>query len=123
MHRPTVLGMSAESLEGVEVRIGDCPARDRTRLAKEAFPALLVPIIAAQESRSASDQRRYSKTGEDNGRSQCGLWRTTNSWGTALAGNRGFRTYGFPTHVETEHHAVPDVANLPRQSRTRPRVD
>ena len=41
--------MSAESLEGVEVRIGDCPARDRPRLAKEAFPALLVPIIAAQE--------------------------------------------------------------------------
>src|SRR5213595_227190 len=35
------------------------------------------------------------------------------------AGNRGFRTYGFPTHAETEHHAVPDVANLPRQSRTR----
>src|SRR5467141_3026634 len=119
---PTILGVSAESLEGVEVRFGDCPARDRARLAKEAFQTLLVPTIAAHESRPASDQRRYSKTGEGDGRSQCGLGRTTNSWGTAQAGNQGFRTYGFPTHAETEHHAVPDVANLPRQSRTRPRV-
>src|SRR6266481_2342754 len=56
---PTILGLSAESLEGVEVGFGDCPARDRAGLAKEAFQTLLVPIIAAQESRPASDQRRY----------------------------------------------------------------
>src|SRR6266446_7401379 len=118
-----VLGVPAESLEGVEVCIGDCPARDRPRLAKEAFQTLLVSIIPAHESRPAADQRRDSKTGENDGRSQCGLGRTTNSWGTAQAGNRGFRTYGFPTHAETEHDGVPDVANLPRQSRTRPRVD
>ena len=31
--RPAVLGVSAEGLEGVEVRIGYCPARDRARLA------------------------------------------------------------------------------------------
>src|SRR3989442_2050934 len=120
---PTILGLSAESLEGVEVGFGDCPARDRAGLAKEAFQTLLVPIIAAQESRPASDQRRYSKTGEDNDRSQCGLGRTANSWGTAQAGNRGFRTYSVQADAETEHHAVSDVANLPRQSRTRPRVD
>src|SRR5438105_4998362 len=93
---PTILGLSAKSLEGVEVGFSDCPARDRPRLAKEAFQTLLVSIIPAHESRPASDQRRYSKTGEDDGRSQCGLGRTTNSWGTAQAGNRGFRTYGFP---------------------------
>src|SRR2546425_719569 len=102
---PIILGLSAESLEGVEVGFGDCPARDRPRLAKEAFQTLLVSIIPAHESRPASDQRRHSKTGEEDGRSQCGLGRTTNSWGTAQAGNRGFRTYGFPTHAETEHHA------------------
>src|SRR3989442_3859055 len=55
-NRPTILGLSAESLEGVEVGFGDCPARDRPRLAKEAFQTLLVPIIAAQESRPASDR-------------------------------------------------------------------
>ena len=82
-NRPTVLGVSAESLEGVEVRIGDCPARDRPRLAKEAFPTLLVPIITAQESRPASDPRRHPKTGEDDGRSQRRLGSTKNSWGTA----------------------------------------
>ena len=82
-NRPTVLGVSAESLEGVEVRIGYCPARDRRRLAKESFPTLLVPIITAQESRPASDPLRHPKTGEDDGRSQRGLGSTTNSWGTA----------------------------------------
>src|SRR3989442_15915727 len=34
---PIILGLSAESLERVEVCIGDCPTRDRPRLAKEAF--------------------------------------------------------------------------------------
>src|SRR3989442_5566916 len=52
---PTILGVSAESLEGVEVGFGDCPARDRPRLAKEAFETLLVPIIPAHESRTASE--------------------------------------------------------------------
>jgi hypothetical protein len=80
---PTILGLSAESLEGVEVGFGDCPARDRPRLAKEAFQTLLVSIIGAHESRPASDQLRYSKPREDDGRSQCGLGSTTNSWGTA----------------------------------------
>ena len=70
---PTILGLSAESLEGLEVGFGDCPARDRPRLAKEAFQTLLVSIIRAQESRPTWDQRRYPKTGEDDGRSQCGL--------------------------------------------------
>src|SRR5947208_8524123 len=58
---PTVLGVSTESLEGVEVCIGDCPARNGSRLAKEAFQTLLVPIIRAQESRPTWDQRRYPK--------------------------------------------------------------
>src|SRR2546426_7591729 len=44
---PTVLGVPAESLEGMEICIGDCPARNRPRLAKEAFQTLLVPIIPA----------------------------------------------------------------------------
>src|SRR6266481_4291303 len=57
-NRPTILGVSAESLEGVEVAFGDCPARDRPRLAKEAFQTLLVPIIPAHKSRPASHQRR-----------------------------------------------------------------
>jgi len=39
---------------------------------------------------------------------------TENSWATAQAGNRGFRTYSFPTHTETKHRAVADLANLPR---------
>ena len=82
-NRPTVLGVSAESLEGVEVCIGYCPARDRPRLAKEAFSTLLVPIITAQESRPSSDPLRHPKTGEDDGRSQRGVGSTKNSWGTA----------------------------------------
>src|SRR2546427_1095290 len=62
--RPTdVLGVPAEGLEGVEVCIGDCQARDRPRLAKEAFHTLLVPIIPAQETRPTWDQCRYPKTG------------------------------------------------------------
>jgi hypothetical protein len=59
-----------ESLERVEVGVGDCRARDRPRLAKEALPTLLVPIIAAQKSWPASNQRQYPITGEDDGRSQ-----------------------------------------------------
>src|SRR5438128_9653930 len=58
---PTILSVSSESLEGVEVGFGDCPARDRPRLAEKAFQTLLVPIIPAHESRPASDQRRYRK--------------------------------------------------------------
>src|SRR5437660_7154615 len=91
---PTILGLSAESLGGVEVGFGDCPARDRPRLAKEAFQTLLVPTIPAQEFRQASDRHGDPKTGEDDGRNQCGLGRNENSWGTAQAGNRGFRTHG-----------------------------
>src|SRR2546422_8213339 len=111
-----VLGVPAESLEGVEVCIGDCQARDRPRLAKEAFHTLLVPIIPAQETRPTWDQCRYPKTGEDDGRSQCGLGRAKDSWRTAQARNRGFRTHRFPTDAEMEHSAVPDLANLPGQS-------
>ena len=41
----TILGVSVETLEGMEVGFGDCPARGRPRLAKEAFQMLPVPII------------------------------------------------------------------------------
>src|SRR6267378_8075170 len=88
----TVLGVSAESLERVEVRISHCPARDRAGLATTTFQALLVPIIPAQESRSTTDPRGYPTTSEDDGWSERGLGCTTNSWGTPQIGNRGFRT-------------------------------
>src|SRR6266481_5020417 len=106
---PTILGLSAESLEGVEVGFGDCPARDRPRLAKEAFQPLLVPIIPAHESRPASHQRRYSKTGEDDGRSQCGLGRTTNSWGTAQA-------VGIEVSERTVSRLMPKRSTTPSQT-------
>jgi hypothetical protein len=49
---PTVLGVSAESLERVEVGVGVCSARNRGRLAREAIQTILVPVVPAQESRS-----------------------------------------------------------------------
>src|SRR5438132_5743494 len=114
----TILGLSAESLEGMEVGFGDCPARNRPRLAKEAFQTLLVSIIRAQESRPTWDQRRYPKTGEDDGRRQCGLGRGKDSWRTGQARNRGFRTHRFPTDAETKRSAVAGLANVPGQSRS-----
>src|SRR2546427_2198958 len=119
----TLLGVSAENLEAVEVCFGDCPARNRSRLAQEALQTLLVALIPAQESRPTSDQHRYPKTCENDGRRQSGLGRPKNSWGTAQAGNRNFRTYGFPTDAEAEHSSIPDFANLPGQSRPRSGVD
>jgi hypothetical protein len=80
--------------------------------ANEAFHTLLVPIIPAQESRPTWDQRRYPKTGEGDGRSQCGLGGAKDSWRTAQARNRGFRTHRFPAHAEMEHSAVGDLANV-----------
>ena len=73
---PTVLGVSVESLERVEVGVGVCSARNRGRLAREAIQTILVPVVPAQESRSASNRRRHPKTGEDDGGSQCGLGST-----------------------------------------------
>src|SRR5207249_9212400 len=63
MDRVFWVGVSAESLEGLEVGISDCPARNRSRLAKEAFQTLLVPIIPTHQSRTSSDQSRYPQTG------------------------------------------------------------
>src|SRR2546425_12001022 len=60
---PRFLGVSAESLDGLEVGISDCPARNGSRLAKEAFQTLLVPIIPTHQSRTSSDQSRYPQTG------------------------------------------------------------
>ena len=111
---PTVLGVSAESLERVEVGVGVCSARNRGRLAREAIQTILVPVVPAPESRSASNRRRHPKTGEDDGGSQCGLGCTAHPWRTAEAGNRGFRAYGFPAYAETEHQPVPNVANVSR---------
>src|SRR5438093_9854973 len=53
------------------------------------FQTILVPVVP-QESRSASNRRRHSETGEDDGGSQCGLGCTAHPWRTAEAGNRGF---------------------------------
>src|ERR1700747_1609447 len=38
--------------------------RNRGRLAREAIRTILVPVVPAQESRSASNRRRHPKTGE-----------------------------------------------------------
>src|SRR2546426_8668823 len=101
---PTVLGVPEESLEGMEVGFGDCPTRDRPRLAKEAFQTLLVSIIPAHESRPAADQRRYSKTGEDGWPKPMWAGAHHEFMGNCSGWESKFRTYRFPTHAETEHH-------------------
>ena len=61
--------------------------------------------------RTGANIRKLVKT---MGGSQCGLGCTAHPWRTAEAGNRGFRAYGFPAYAETEHHPVPNVANVSR---------
>src|SRR6266446_2022122 len=55
------------------------------------------------------NQRRYSKTGEDDGRSQCGLGRTTNSWGTAQA-------VGIEVSERTVSRLMPKRSTTPSQT-------
>ena len=123
IHGSSVLDLLAENVEGLEVGSGDCPTRNRSRLAAEAFQTLLVAVVAAHESRPTSDRLRYSKACQNDGRGQSGLGRSENSWRTAQARSRGIGTYRFPTDAEAIQGAIADVANLLGQSRSRFGVD
>jgi hypothetical protein len=66
-----VLGVSAESLDGLEMGAGDCPTRDRRRLATETLQAILVPIVATSECRPRMVQKLDPL--EKHGESSCGF--------------------------------------------------